>query len=398
MSIARITALREERHAAASRMKRLVDDADRQGRNLSRNEAEEFDGLEAKVERLDCEIGDAEKRSPQPRLTRGHIIDPVAAREVRPAAADGAVRDFGGFAELRALLEGSGSGQYVVPEELAPRVWDRLAAASVVLAAGATVLTTSTDTLRLPRLTADAAAAWVSEGATLSEGLPTISEVVAYPRKVAGYATLSRELVDDATPDVLSLLMQNLARSIALKIDAGFLEGSGAAPEVRGIKNTASIGTVSMGTNGASPTNLDPFADAIGTLEAANATPTALFCHPRVLQSLNKLKEVSGGTKPTMLDSAGSGADGPRRSVFGIPVFATSALSITETQGTSTDCASAYLVQADQLVAVRRQDVIVEVDRSHLFDSDSIAVRATARWDLVVPNPSAIVRIVGIRP
>lgn len=123
-----------------------------------------------------------------------------------------------------------------------------------------------------------------------------------------------------------------------------------------------------------------------------------MFCHPRVLQSLNKLKEVSGGTKPTMLDSAGSGADGPRRSIFGIPVFATSALSITETQGTSTDCASAYVVQADQLVAVRRQEVIVEVDCSRLFDSDSIAVRATARWDLVVPNPSAIVRIVGIRP
>jgi hypothetical protein len=39
-------------------------------------------------------------------------------------------------------------------------------------------------------------------------------------------------------------------------------------------------------------------------------------------------------------------------------------------QGTSTDCSSAYVYQADEVVAVRREDARVEVDNRSLFDKD----------------------------
>ena len=50
------------------------------------------------------------------------------------------------------------------------------------------------------------------------------------------------------------------------------------------MKNVSGISTVSMGTNGAIPTNLDPWADVIGALEAEleaeNANASAIVMHP----------------------------------------------------------------------------------------------------------------------
>lgn len=40
----------------------------------------------------------------------------------------------------------------------------------------------------------------------------------------------------------------------------------------------------------------------------------------------------------------------------------------------------------------------LELDRSRLFNSDQSELRAKLRGDLIVPNPSAVVRIAGVTP
>jgi HK97 family phage major capsid protein len=301
--------------------------------------------------------------------------------------------------ETRALAEGSGSGSYIVPDDLLGQVWDRLAASSVLLSSGVRVVETDRDVLRIPRLTADAAANWVAEGGTISPADPTIDELAATPRKIAALTVASNELIDDSDPSVLDVLTANHLRSLALKFDLGALEGSGTPPEIRGLKNVAGIGTVSMGTNGATPSNLDPWADAIGALGEANAEAGAIVMHPRTWKGLSKLKEqTSGNNKPLLQESTGSGGQGIARSIYGLPVFLTSQLSVTETQGTSNDASSSYVYDLSQVVVVRRREARVEVDRSRLFNSDQSEVRTVARLDVVVPNPAAVVRILGIRP
>jgi HK97 family phage major capsid protein len=167
---------------------------------------------------------------------------------------------------------------------------------------------------------------------------------------------------------------------------------------ITGLKNVAGINTVSMGTNGLTPINLDAYADSIATLESFNAEASVIVMHPRSWQTLIKIKEVTGSVKPLLQESAGAGTQGIQRSLYGVPVLLSSQLSITETQGTSTDCSSAYVYEADQLVLVARQETNVAVDSSRLFNSDQSEVRATARFDLVVPNSKAVCRILGIRP
>jgi HK97 family phage major capsid protein len=63
-----------------------------------------------------------------------------------------------------------------------------------------------------------------------------------------------------------------------------------------------------------------------------------------------------------------------------------------------TDASSIYLYEAREVVAVRRTDARLEISADAYFDSDQSAVRGIVRFDLVVLNPKAVVRITGIVP
>lgn len=120
--------------------------------------------------------------------------------------------------------------------------------------------------------------------------------------------------------------------------------------------------------------------------------------HPRDWGRLIALKDATGSERPLLVDAAGTPTEGPRRSIYGVPVHLTSQLPTTETQGSSgTVCSSSYVVQADQVVVVRRSDIEVTVDSSRLFNSYQSEVRAVGRFDMVVPNPAAVVRIKGLK-
>ncbi len=85
-------------------------------------------------------------------------------------------------------------------------------------------------------------------------------------------------------------------------------------------------------------------------------------------------------------------------SIYGVPVWLSSQLATTETQGTATTASSAYVYDATQIVAVMRAEATITADTSAKFSSDQTAVRATMRADLLVPYPEAVVRIGGILP
>lgn len=361
----------------------------------------ELDDAVAEVERCKRNKDDAD------RLTRSVAdsdveIDQRSTTNTRASVGGDITRRLGNWmaTQTRGLLGGSGSGSYIVPEMFMQGVWDRLAAESVGLRSGFRNLTIGEnegDRMHIPVLSSDAASAWTSESTAITPTDPTVNELIAIPRKLAALVQVSNELLRDSSPSALEVLWANVIRSLALKLDLGFYEGTGSAPEIRGLKNVVGIQTVSMGTNGAAFTNLDPFADAIGLLAQANAEAGAIVMHPRSWQALSKVKEIAGSTKPVLQESAGAGTQGISRSVYGVPVYLSSQLSTTETQGTSgAVCSSAYVYQPDQVLAVGRYKFEVEVDRSRLFNSDQAEVRAITRWDVAVPNPTAVVRILGI--
>jgi HK97 family phage major capsid protein len=299
----------------------------------------------------------------------------------------------------KSLLESSGSGSFVAPPEHANYIFDRLAATSVGLRSGFSVISTDAQSLEVPRVLDDVAANWVGEAQPISDDEPNIDSITATPRKLAALVVLSNELAHDSRPDVIEKILNgNVLRSMALKLDLGFFEGSGIAPEILGLSGVEGVHGVELGSgDGAAFEDLDPILEAISLLSESDATATAIVCHPAVWGQLSKLRENNTDSlKPLLGVSAGSPTAGIARSLFGLPVLLSSQLSASETVGMSDNCASVWVYDAPEIVAVRRSDVSLETDSSAFFTSDQVALRAISRWDLAVPHAEAICRITGV--
>jgi HK97 family phage major capsid protein len=295
--------------------------------------------------------------------------------------------------ELRALVAGSGSGAVIVPDDYRASFFDRLAAESVMLRAGAQPIYTTRDVLKVPRINSDPTAAFVSEGGTISAADPSYTEISATPVKIAALTQFSNELRDDSNPAIIKMLEMQVARSLALKFDVSAFEAN--ETNFKGLKSVTGITLdSSLGTDGDVPENLDVIASAIATLETANAKASAIFMHPRTWGTFAKLKELTTGSNKALL---GNGSDGAPRSIYGVPVFLTSQLSITETKGGSSDCSSIYVCDMSQIFPVIREDARIEVDGSRLFNTDQSELRAVMRATLAVPNAAAVVRVEGVR-
>lgn len=298
--------------------------------------------------------------------------------------------------EAKTIMTSTGFGETITPTQYAPFFIDLLTAQSVGLASGFSVLPITGSKMVIPRLTADAGADWVEEGGLIPESDPTGDQITAEPKKLAQITPLTREAFRDTNPAALAVAEHSLVRALGLGLDHGFFEGSGVDPEIRGLKNTPGIQTVSMGTNGATfaSLGLDPISDAIGQIARANAQPTAIAMHPKVWQGITKLKD--GQNRPLLIDHDAGPSEGFQPRIFGIPVYTTTQISTTETQGAATTASSIYVYDAPKVVAVRRQDTEVEFYANYKFQYDMGAVRVVARWDIAVPLPQAVVRIVGV--
>jgi len=391
-------AIRTQRNIADD----VVTRAERAGRELLASEQRAYSAAVAEIAELDQLLDDAA-------AARGRAYRAEQAEQAKRAEQITASRrragvplDLGGERStaslgqwlVRALAGGSGSGAPFAPTQQSTEVFQYLAANTVHGQMGVRIVTTSERAISFPNMTAGASVGWYAEGGTISATDPTASSLTATPKKCAGLTVVSNELIADSDPAILDAVAQDLIAQIGRKLDLGVFEGAGSSNEPTGLKNVSGINEISMATNGAAPTDLSKIADAIYELQADNANPTALVMHPRTLNTFRKL--LDGANRPLLVPTTDPGA-GVAATMFGVPVYVTSQLSITETQGTSTDCSSIYVVEAPRIVVVMRSDATVELDRSRLFNSDQSEIRVTMRADVLAPQPTAVCRIKGVR-
>lgn len=301
--------------------------------------------------------------------------------------------------EVRTVTGAAGLGSAVTPAENSVKWFDRLAPRTVALASGINVIHTNADSLVIPRLTADPTAAWVAEAGTITPSDPNGDTVTAVPRKVAVLTDVTNESIRDSRPALLDVHGKAIMRAAGNAFDLGVFEGTGTAPQIRGMRNISGIQNISMGTNGAVLTNLDWAADALSMLDSANAdSGNAVIVMPvRTWQGLLKLKEqTSGSNKPLLSESATSPGGKIERRIYGVPVYLTTQLSLAETQGTSNLASSIYIYDRTQQFAVVRQEAELFLDPFSKSDQDLTRVRLTLRADFVSANAASIVRVAGV--
>lgn len=286
-----------------------------------------------------------------------------------------------------ALSEGTDSaGGFTVPTQLLRQLIDAMRAKAVCVQAGAMTVPLDTAQNVIVRIASDPAAGWRLENASVAESDPTFEGITLAPKSLAVLVKVSRELLDDSLnlSDALTLAF---AGALAAEVDRVCLVGSGTAPEPRGIFNTTSINSVSMGTNGAALTDYGPLLDGIYEIELDNGpSPTAAVMHPRTKRVISGFADTTG--QPLM----------PPIALTDVKSYATTNLPITQTQGTASDASAIIVGDFTQLLLGVRQQLRIEVLRESFADKLQYGFLAHLRFDVALAQPEAFCAVKGIVP
>lgn len=123
----------------------------------------------------------------------------------------------------------------------------------VISGMGTRMMTGLQGNIAIPRHTGAATAYWVAESGAPTESQQAFDQVTMQPRTVGAFTDISRKLLLQSSLDVESFVREDLAMVLAQEIQRVAINGSGTAPEPRGILNVVGIGSVVGGTNGLAP-------------------------------------------------------------------------------------------------------------------------------------------------
>jgi HK97 family phage major capsid protein len=177
---------------------------------------------------------------------------------------------------------------------------------SSLMAAGATVVTTSTgEDLIIPKSTGFVSSAIIGEGASITESDPTLATVTLKAFKYANYFEISQELANDTPTNLLSFLARQAALSLGLGA-TGFgddiINGAGTT-EPRGLLLDAATGVTgpagtgtTLGTQGTANQGTDALWNLVGSVaEPYASSPSAAFLLRNASDIIvRKLKDTTG--------------------------------------------------------------------------------------------------------
>lgn len=244
---------------------------------------------------------------------------------------------------------GSGGGYWVAPEFLGNEFIEMLRAKSVCRMAGCTVWSgLNGSPVSIPRQSAGATFYWVAQDATITPSDQTPATATLTPHQCVGLTRISR-IQAGLNPQLTEQIVRDdLTTGCGLAVDQAMLLGTGSSNQPTGIIADSSRNTLAIGTNGGTPT-IDNFYTMLYELELDNV-PTdrlAWFMHPRQWNSARLIKKNGEAANFSLQPDPTVGTP---RSLLGFPVYLTTAISITLTKGTSTDCSHIFLVRVPDLV------------------------------------------------
>ena len=289
--------------------------------------------------------------------------------------------------ERRALAEGAvATGGAYLPTPLATEVIDAARVRNVAFQAGARTVPMTAKTLRMAKVISDPVPGWRPENALIPESEPVFGDVSMTAHTLAVRFTASRELLEDA-PNMDATLRAVMAAAFARGLDAAVFFGTGENEQPLGIANTPGVQSVSLGTNGATPTGYAPFLDALLALETANeGKVTAIVQAPRTGRTFNGLVDSQGQpmNKPDVLAN--------------IPVLTTTGIPVNQTQGTANNASTSFMGDFSQVLVGIRTQLQITVLQERFAEFGQIGFVGWLRADVQVARPAALAKIVGIKP
>lgn len=379
--------LKEERGVKLAALKRLIDLAKAESRELTAEEQTQFDTLEREVEEFDNQIERADKvEKAQLRIAaaaagsqvQGQFsekeerdLDQYSLRKVMLAklenrALDGVEAEIHQEGIKERQVAGAGeSGGYVIPEMMLGRLAKKYAGRSVnatggtngdqggvniatdvlgyvpalrerslMLQLGAQYLTGLVGNFNMPRENAVFTPGWKAENGTADESSPTFKDAAFAPKRCTGWMKISLQFLRQTSPAVEQYLYNQIMLGHAEAIDYAGFSGPGTNSPT-GILLDADVAVTVIGDNGGAITQaiLDEMDTALRGRK--NYRPTSIVTTAKVRAVLRNLK-IDEGSGLFVWDRKDDRIDGK-------PAFDTTHLPDNLTKGTSSGVCSALI-------------------------------------------------------
>ena len=419
-----LSAIRESRAAKVGEMRNLLSKAEAEKRSLSADEHAKFDAIKADVTDLEGQetraafVADAERRMQGApvvgttdrqfddecrafSMTRAiaaqmpnSTVDAGREREVSQELARRSGRTFAGIAVPMAVFEeriltttipGGGPGSNIIATDYrGDQFIDRLRNAIRVRALGATVLSGLTGNVDIPRLKASTGTGWVAENAAITATDPQFEKVSLTPKHVGAVVEYSRNMLQQASPDIEQLMRSDMAGMLGEAVDLAAIAGTGASNQPLGILGTSGIGSVAIGTNGG-PITWASVIDLIGSVETVNAMGTGFFTNARVTRNARRTLKTTGDTASNMVMTSPNELAGYQCAVSNL-------VPSTLTKGTSVGTCSALIFGnwADLLLGYWSElDVLVNPYESTAYSKGNVQIRAMVTMDVRLRQPAS---------
>lgn len=275
----------------------------------------------------------------------------------------------------------TGTAGTVAPDTFRPDLFtNALTATAVITRLGATTLSGLTGDVVIPRETDSPNVGWVAENAALSTDDAAFDSLTLTPHHVGAISEMSRQMIQQASPDVEQLLRNMLSRNIALEIDRAAIAGSGTGAVPRGLLNDPDVASVPFDTDLFTTT-----ADMIAAADLANVSDNRGFL------ATNGIKATAMKLRTT------DGLPIPFGATFhDEPVQFTNQAPNNLGAGTN-EHGLAYGDWADFLIGVWSQlDVLVNPYAETAYSKGNVLIRAMATVDFGVRRPASFVTASGV--
>ncbi|WP_052707457.1 phage major capsid protein [Streptomyces rubellomurinus] len=388
-----IKRLQERRANIWEQAKALLDTAETEQRDLTGEEEQTYQRLNADLDRIDERVQDmraAEQRTADAEAAFADLLSRPAERgtpqiqgeaeqvrswltgqsgtrafEIRP---DGPMP-----MDLRTLSKlTAAAGANTVPISFYNRLVAHMIEVSGVLAAGPTVLTTSTgEQIQVPKTTAHSAnASIVAEAGNLPANDPTFGQVPLDAYKYGLLLQVSHELANDTAVDLVGYLATQAGRAIGNGFGAQLVTGTGSS-QPNGVLTAASLGkTGATGVAGAPNADdlIDLFYSVIAPYRASASC--GWMMRDTTVAAVRKLKDTTGAYLWT------PGLSGAPDTILGKPLY-------TDPNMPATAVTAKSILFGDFSTYFVRQVAAVRFERSddYAFNSDLITYRAILRGD-----------------
>jgi HK97 family phage major capsid protein len=315
--------------------------------------------------------------------------------------------------------QASTGGHLVATQLLADSFIDVLRARSVTQALGATLLTGLVGNVSIPRQATATQTYWVTEGDPITQAEATFDHVTMTPKVLGTRSTYTRLMLQQSTPDIETVIRNDLAMGLALELDRVALVGTGTNNQPLGVLNQANIPTHAMGAAGAAFVNssasansgIDPLIELEGLVAGSNAPVNSTWgyaTNSRVIGSLRKLKTsgdfsylrdvgplTSSSSGPIIM---GTGLPQAPMRINGYPLFSTNLVPSNLTKSTGTNLSAALFGAWSELLIGLwgALEIVANPYGSDDFARGNVSIRAMLTCDVAVKHVNSFAVIKDI--